>query len=275
MVFNIPKLYIFTLSKPLAFPFVTLSITQKVLPGKQLLKWVKRLPLPLLGSLFLVDFEQTSFSQIPFSLEHLECACFYFLLPPKGQRAEAGRGSMTQCDDLWMEKLERGGLGSGIGLFSTFKGGVLCSKRRLIFPAKERIMLFENLFNVRQLQVKTICVWSDRLKGLTSVLLGKMVLAPWQPERLGALRVCGSQHMIQPFVCHGPPGATFPCCLLLKCVHQNCAPWRVPSARSRNPKFQPQLCVLPEVVSCPTLGSFPSAEGRLQHPACRAGMRIR
>lgn len=68
---------------------------------------------------------------------------------------------MTECDDLWVEKLERGGLGSGNGLFSTFKGAVLCSKRRLIFPAKERTMLFENLFNVRWLLVKTICVWSD------------------------------------------------------------------------------------------------------------------
>ena len=44
-------------------------------------------------------------------------------------------------------------------------------------------------------QAKTNCVWSDEFKGLIPVLLGKMVLAPWQPDCLGTLRVCGSQHV--------------------------------------------------------------------------------
>ena len=47
-------------------------------------------------------------------------------------------------------------MGSRNGLLSIFKVAVLCSKRYLISPAKERKMLFKNLLNMGFLDVSVV-----------------------------------------------------------------------------------------------------------------------
>lgn len=122
--------------------------------------------------------------------------CLLLFLPPD-QHVGGERASGSSCDDRWVEKLERGGLGSRSGLFSTFEVAVLSSKRCLLSPAKERKLLFGNFLNVTCLQVQTICGGLDPLQGFFLCFGAgwSWLLPPW-PECLGALRVSGSLLMV-------------------------------------------------------------------------------
>jgi len=115
--------------------------------------------------LFLLLYFWLILNKHPFPKSHFPCSVWNVLAfissSPWGQRVRAAVNRMTWCDDLFMEKLEWGSLGSRNGLPSFFKVVVLCSKRCLIFPAKERKMLFKNSWIWASLQkMQETQVWS-------------------------------------------------------------------------------------------------------------------